>query len=162
LHILLERAVAGAAPPASPEHVLVATEVAPLEAAAWRDEHGLEVVAASAREFLESLIAACDEAGLSLAAARPAADHLEGWVARLGAADGDVEADIALGAMVARARQAGQTERVIEIQLARVELAAPGPSRAAALVALARAFAEDAADAARALTALVEAMVQDP
>jgi tetratricopeptide (TPR) repeat protein len=160
LFVLLERLLSGLAPPAGAPHVLVATDVDAETRAALAEEHGIEVVAADMDAFLGAL--ALQVADQSLARPRPAADDVEGWVARAAEDPDDPEARAALAGLLARARAAGRADRVVELLLAAVEHAAAGPARAAALAALAHAFETEAGDLPRAFTALCAAVRESP
>ena len=113
----------------------------------------------AAVDWVTELRDACQAAGLSLEQTRPAADDLDGWLALL--ADELPEARDAVDLIERRAREAGDTERVVEVLLARVDQASEAADRAALLLRLAAAY-EAAGDATSALTALTTAWHVDP
>ena len=157
--VLFERLLTRWPPPASAPHVWVGPERPDAD---LLSEHGLVHVAADPIAFLGVLGRRCEAAGVTRMRPRPGVDDLEGWAVRATVEPADPEPPAMLEDMLARARAGGWTDRAIEILVTRAEVAAPGPPRAAALVALAGVFETDAHDVPRALTALSAAIHETP
>jgi golgin subfamily B member 1 len=171
LSALLDVVLGAVEPPAHP-HYLLGAGLGPAAVAELAHRHTIEVVPlagcgadeaarAALVEFFGALTDACAEAGVTLASG-PAADDLEGWLGRLADDPTDAEAAAAVDAMAARARVAGDGERLIEIFMAKAETATDPIDRGRWLRELAGVFAHELSDPARAVTAMLASLRDDP
>jgi tetratricopeptide (TPR) repeat protein len=170
LAALLDR-VFGVFEPPSAAHYFLGAGVGPVTVEELMAEHHVEVInlegkagdevaEKSVHGWLAALAAACEAAGVSLTQATPDADDLEGWLALL--EDGGKEAEDAVELIERRAREAGDTDRLVEVLLGRFDHAAEPAAQAALLRQLAEAYETGAGDKERAFEALTTALHVDP
>jgi golgin subfamily B member 1 len=169
---LLDR-VFGAFEPPQSDHFLVASGVGPVTVDELQSEHDINVINLAGKgtderateallEFLEELRRACEAATVTLLQMRPDPDDLEGWLAVLHEDPFDDEAAQRLASIEARATEAGDWERLVEVLMARVETEGSAPGRAALLRQVADVFETRIGDLPRAFTALTAALREDP
>lgn len=172
LGALLDR-VFGAFEPPESAHYLIASGVGPVTVDELSAEHHIEVVnlegkgaddraTAALVDYLESLEAACTGAGITLEQDVPAADDLEGWLEVFAGDPQSTEALDALDAMTRAADEAGDSDRLIDILVGRVEHEPTPQGRAQLLRRLAGVFETAVGDLPQAFTALTAALREDP
>lgn len=121
---------------------------------------GDDVAEKSVIEWLELLTVQCKEAGINLAQTAPDADDLDGWLGLL--AEGHKDAIDAVDLIERRAREAGDSERLVEVILGRVDIAEDTRQRAELLRQLADIYENGTGDLKRAFEALSTAIHVDP
>lgn len=172
LAALLDR-VFGAFEPPQSAHYLIAAGVGPVTVDELMSEHHIEVInlpgkgaddvaTAAIHEYLDELAAACEAAEVTLAQTRPDDDDLDGWLALLTDTDMADEASAALEAMEEAASDVGDSDRLIDILMGRVEVEEDAANRAGLLRQLAGVFETQVGDLPRAFTALTAALREDP
>jgi tetratricopeptide (TPR) repeat protein len=172
LGALLDRVFGTFEPPES-EHYLIASGVGPVTVDELHSEHHISVVnlpgkgadetaTAALIGYLGELADACGEAGISLAATRPDADDLEGWLHVLGEDDTDAEAVAAIELLTEEAREQANSDRLIEILMGRTEVEPSAARRADMLREVAGVFQNQVGDLPKAFTALTVALREDP
>ncbi len=171
LSALLDRVFGLFEPPRS-AHYFLGSGVGPVTVDELMADHHIEVVNLAGKSgdeaadksviaWLEELISACTAEGITLHQAVPDADDLDGWLALL--ADGGKEAADAVALIERRARDGGDSERLIEVLLGRIDIASDdGPHSAALLRELADVYENGAGDLKRAFEALTTALHVDP
>ncbi len=170
LSALLDRVFGVFEPPRS-AHYFLSAGVGPVTVDELMADHHIEVVNLAGKsgddvadaaviEWLETLALACKGSGVTLAQTVPDADDLDGWLALL--AEGQKEAQDAVDLIERKAREANDTDRIVEVLLGRVELAEDGRPRAELLRQLAEVYENGAGDLKRAFEALTTAMHVDP
>ena len=134
LSALLDR-VFGMFEPPRGTHYFLGAGVGPVTVDELMADHHIEVINLAGRggdevaersviDWLETLKAACDKAGVTLAQTRPDADDVDGWVALLGeGGDEAAEARDALELIEHRARNAKKWDTVVEVLLGKIETA---------------------------------------
>ena len=172
LAALLDRLFATLSPPER-DHYFVGSGIGVVDADELSHEHRLQLIPlegqggdASAADalhgFLARLADTCAEAGITLSLAQPAEDDLETWTARLSEDPSDEQALGAMKAMFDSAESAGEVDRMVEILMARIEVAPGAEARAALLEQLADVYEKHAGDLPRAFTALTAALAENP
>ncbi|HTM21794.1 MAG TPA: SIR2 family protein, partial [Kofleriaceae bacterium] len=172
LAALLDRVFGQFEVPAS-NHYMVGSGVGPVTVDELMHEHHIEVINLAGKgaddiavtsliEYLDELRAACEQGGLSLAQTRPDADDVDGWLAVLAAEPGSQEATAALADMEKRARDEGDTDKLIEVLMGRAEHEEAPAERARLLRQLAAMYETEVGDLPRAFTALTAALHADP
>jgi tetratricopeptide (TPR) repeat protein len=172
LHAILDR-VFGTFEPPTVEHYFVGAGLGPVDTAELLAEHHMTVVplegqggdetsTQSLATYLDELARACDTAGISLANLRPEKDDLDGWLLRLAEDSKDVEAREAILTIEKSAREAGQTETLLNVFLGLVEAEPSAAQRARILRDMAHTYEVEVGDLPRAFTALTAALREDP
>ncbi|MCP4443763.1 MAG: tetratricopeptide repeat protein [Myxococcales bacterium] len=172
LAALLDR-VFGSFEPTESEHFMACAGVGPVTVDELASDHhitvlnlpgkGIDEEANSALlELLGDLKAQCAESGLSLAKMRPEADDLEGWIGILHENEFDQEALEMVSVIETQARDAEDSERLVEVLMLRIELTGDSEDRAALLREVASVFETLASDASGAFTAYIAALGEDP
>jgi len=172
LAALLDRLFGVFEPPKS-NHYMVASGVGPVTVDELMAEHHIEVInlagkgadetaTAALLEYLEQLRASCEEAGITLSQAEPEPDDLYGWLEVLASDPGNATAKEAIAAIEQAANDSGDTERLIEAIMGRVEHEDTAPERAALLRQLASVFETQVGDLPKAFTALTAALREAP
>ncbi|MCA9675893.1 MAG: tetratricopeptide repeat protein [Kofleriaceae bacterium] len=170
LAALLDRVFGLFEPPRS-SHYFLGAGVGPVTVDELLAEHHIEVVNLAGKsgdeiaekavvEWLEALTVACGDAHVTLHQAVPDADDLDGWMALL--ADGQKDAADAVDLIERRAREANDTDRLVEVLLGRIEHSDEAAERAGLLRELADVYENGAGDLKRAFEALTTAMHVDP
>lgn len=148
-------------------HYFVGHGVGPVTVDELRAEHHIEVIALDGKAgqddsnkslvaWLEALIAATKEAGISLAAAQPDGNDLDGWLELYH--EGDPDARDALVGLEASARKQGEHDKLTAILLAKAELAGDDATRVQALAELAGLYENKLSDARRAFDCWITAI----
>lgn len=170
LAALLDRVFGLFEPPRS-AHYFLGSGVGPVTVDELMADHHIEVVNLAGKsgddvaeksvvEWLEALTEACTAASITLHQAAPDADDLDGWLALLG--EGGKEAADAVDLIERRAREAGDSDRLIEVLLGRIEVTDDSPERAGLLRELADVYENGTGDLKRAFEALTTALHVDP
>ena len=171
LAALLDR-VFGSFEPTESEHFMAVAGVGPVTVDELASEHHITVLNLPGKgtdeeastalvELLGSLASQCEENGLSLAKMRPEADDLEGWIGILHENEFDKEALEAVSAIETQARDAENSERLVEVLMLKIELTGDSSERAGLLREVAGVF-ESSEDASGAFTAYTAALGEDP
>ncbi len=172
LAALLDRVFGTFEPPES-EHYLIASGVGPVTVDELLAEHHIEVVNLPGKGadeqattaligYLEDLAEQCEAAGITLAQTRPEADDLDGWIAVLSEDPADEEGIAAVDLIADDARTSGDSERLIEVLMARTEVETEAGKRAALLREVSSVFQEQLGDLPKAFTALTVALREEP
>ena len=171
LAALLDRLFGMFEPPQG-SHYLIASGVGPVTVDELMSEHHIEVinlpgkgaddVANQALEsYLDQLAHVCETAGISLTQTTPSADDLDGWLGVFASDPDNTEAQKALEAIEAKARQDGDATRQIEVLMGIVEHEPEAGNRAVLLRQLATIYEEAVGDLPGAFTALTAALRED-
>jgi tetratricopeptide (TPR) repeat protein len=156
--LLLERFFAHAGD-AEHEHFALLPSTGEVAAEELYERYRLRVIAdAEAAAFVRELRAQVGE----LRRAVIDEDDLEGYLRWLAIEPDSADARDGLFQLEARAREAGEWERVVEVLLGRVENAEPGAVRAELLGNLAQVFEDRLGDLPKAFTALAAALREEP
>lgn len=170
LDALLERVFGMWEPPAGVEHYFVANGLSTVDIEELQAEHHMKCLPLEGQpgstdalvEWLGELATACEAAGVTLAGARPAVDDLEGWLTILEETPADADARAALLTIEQAARGADDHARLVEVLLARAGVEDVAEARVGILGELADTYEEKLGDRARALTAVLAALRDDP
>ncbi|HPH65759.1 MAG TPA: SIR2 family protein [Kofleriaceae bacterium] len=172
LAALLDR-VFGMFEPPRGTHYFLGAGVGPVTVDELMAEHHISVVNLPGKggdessdkaviEWLENLATACKKAGVSLEQGQPDADDLEGWVAMLGDSEHRALALDAIDLIERRAKEARNSDRVVECMLGKIEHAEDDNHRAALLRQLAEQYETNAGDLRRAFEAVTTACRMNP
>jgi tetratricopeptide (TPR) repeat protein len=115
--------------------------------------------------FLQELKNRCEREGVPLAAqaaARPARDDIDGWVAELLADSTDAEAQEQVARLERELREQTDWERLVELLLGKVEALTESSQRIAALREVARLFERELGEPSKALMATLAAVQEEP
>lgn len=167
LSALLDR-VFGTFEPPRGKHYFLGAGVGPVTVDELMAEHHIEVINVAGKgsedaadqavvAWLEALAQACQAAGLSLEQNVPDADDLEGWLALLADVEQKAVAQEAVVAIERKAREAKDTERVVECIVGKIEYADDDAERGELLRSLAEIYQNDAGDLRRAFEAMTTA-----
>ena len=172
LAALLDR-VFGMFEPPRGTHYFLGAGVGPVTVDELMAEHHISVVNLSGKvgdessdkavlEWLEHLAVSCTKAGVSLEQGQPDADDLDGWIAMLGDSEHRAMAMDAIDLIERRAKEARNSDRVVECMLGKVEHAEDDNARAALLRQLAEQYETNAGDLRRAFEAVTTACRMNP
>ncbi|MBK9070598.1 MAG: tetratricopeptide repeat protein [Myxococcales bacterium] len=152
-------------------HYFLGAGVGPVTVDELKAEHHIEVISLDGKAggedssksltvWLERLIAATKEAGISLSSSQPEAGDLDGWLELYH--EGDPDARDALVGLEAAARRGADHEKLTAILLAKAELASEDGKRAEALCELAGIYEANLADTRRAFDCWTTAIHINP
>ena len=172
LAALLDRVLGRFEPPQS-NHYLIASGMGPVTVDELMSEHDIQVInlpgkgmddraSEAVLEYLSDLADACAAAGIRLGQTRPDDSDLDGWLAVLDEDPFDDDAAGKIAAIEAKALEAEDWERLVEVLMARVEIEGSAPGRAALLRQVAHVFESRIGDLPRAFTATTAALREDP
>jgi golgin subfamily B member 1 len=172
LAALLDR-VFGMFEPPRGTHYFLGSGVGPVTVDELMAEHHISVVNLPGKgsdesadkaviEWLETLATACTKANVTLEQGQPDADDLEGWVAMLGESEHRAVALDAIDLIERRAKEARNSDRVVECMLGKIEHAEGDNERAALLRQLAEQYETSAGDLRRAFEAVTTACRMNP
>lgn len=172
LAALLDR-VFGAFEPTTADHFLACASVGPVTVDDLASEHHIKVLQLPGKgadseatsgllELLGELAQECETHEIDLAKTRPDDDDLESWIAVLVEDSFDKEAVEAIAAIETKAKDSGNSERLIEVLMGRLEYEGNGADRAGLLRTVADVFQNEVGDIPGAFTALTVALREDP
>jgi tetratricopeptide (TPR) repeat protein len=162
--ILLDRVIASTGPRAAdsegPQHFAVLPGLGPVARAELEAAFGIRVL--SAQDGLEVARLLRDAVGEHAMDFQPDDDDLEGWLRVLQQEPGRTDAVARLDALARRLREAGETDRLIELWFGRAEVETEPARRAAGLRHIADLLENDKGQMAEAFHTMLEAYKEDP